>query len=210
MQPIPQSGLYYPNKFGRILIQMLESILGRNGVNSILNLANLPDRMDNLPPDDFERQFDFAELSSIIAALEEIYGVRGGRGLAMRAGNAAFTGALRDYGTLAGISNPMFKNLPLQVKLRVGLPAIARIISQLSDQISTVEEKDDQMIFSIQTCPACHGRSSESPACSFIQGLLQEGLKWVSDGGEFRVFESQCIAMGDPACVFFIDKEPIG
>lgn len=210
MQPIPQSGLYYPNKFGRILIQSLESVLGRNGVNSILNLANLPGRMENLPPDDFEKQFDFTELSSILAALEEIYGVRGSRGLAVRAGNAIFTGALRDYGALAGISNPAFKGLPLQVKLRVGLPAIARILSQLSDQISTVEEQDDRMIFSVQGCPACQGRQAESPECALILGLVQEGLKWITDGTEFRVTESQCLAMGDPVCAFTIGKEPHG
>jgi len=208
MQPIPQSGLYYPNKFGRILIQSLESVLGRNGVNSILNLANLPGRMDYLPQDDFEKQFDFTELSSILAALEEIYGVRGGRGLAVRAGNATFSAALRDYGALAGISNPVFKGLPLEVKLHVGLPAIARILSQLSDQISTVEEIDSRMIFSVHRCPACHGRHAESPECAFILGLLQEGLKCITDGNEFRVIESQCLAMGDPACIFTIDREP--
>lgn len=208
MQPIPQSGLYYPNKFGRIFIQSLESVMGHNGVNSILNLANLPGRMENLPQDDYEKQFDFAELSSILAALEEVYGLRGGRGLALRAGIAIFTGALRDYGALAGISNPVFKGLPLQVKLRVGLPAIARILSQLSDQISTVEEHDDRMIFSVRRCPACQGRQAESPECAFILGLLQEGLKWITDGSEYRVTETECIAKGDPACVFEIDKKP--
>ncbi len=208
MQPIPQSGLYYPNKFGRILIQSLESVMGRNGVNSILNLANLPGRMENLPQDDYEKQFDFAELSSILAALEEVYGLRGGRGLALRAGNDTFSSGLRDYGALAGISNPVFKSLPQQVKLRVGLPALARILNQLSDQFSTVEEKDDRLYFSVQRCPACHDRQAESPECAYILGLLQEGLKWITDGDKFRVTETECIAKGDPACVFEIDKKP--
>jgi predicted hydrocarbon binding protein len=207
MQPIPQSGLYYPNKFGRILIQSLESVMGRNGVNSILNLANRSDRMEDFPPDDIEKQFDFAELSSILAALEEVYGVRGGRGLATRAGNAVFSGALRDYGALAGISNPVFKSLPLQVKLRVGLPALARIVGQLSDQLSAVEEKEDRMYFIVERCPACHGRTADSPECAFVLGLLQESLKWITDGSEYRVMETECIALGDPACVFVINKE---
>ena len=86
MQPIPKSGLYYPNKFGRLTILSLEDVMGRNGVNAILNLANLPNLMENLPPDNLEKAFDFADVSAIMGALEEMYGPRGGRGLALRAG----------------------------------------------------------------------------------------------------------------------------
>jgi predicted hydrocarbon binding protein len=49
----------------------------------------------------------------------------------------------------------------------------------------------------------------DKPACFIAVGLLQEGLKWVSGGNEFRVNESKCIALGDPACEFIIQKEPI-
>jgi predicted hydrocarbon binding protein len=39
--------------------------------------------------------------------------------------------------------------------------------------------------------------------------LLQEALKWVSGGSEFRVNESKCVAVGDAVCEFVIQKEPI-
>jgi hypothetical protein len=74
MEPIPKSGLYYPNKIARIAILALEDVMGKNGLNAILNLANLPQLMDNYPPDNLERGFDFADFSSINAALEELYG----------------------------------------------------------------------------------------------------------------------------------------
>lgn len=210
MQPIPKSGLYYPNKFGRIMILSLENVMGRNGVNAILNLANLPHLMDNLPPDNLEKQFDFSELSAIMGALEEMYGPRGGRGLALRAGRATFSDGLRNFGALAGVGDLAFKVLPLQAKLRIGLPAMAKIFSQISDQLSTVEEKEDHFVYSIHRCPVCYGRHSDKPDCFIATGLLQEALKWVSGGGEFRVNESTCVAMGDTACDFIIYKEPIG
>lgn len=210
MQPIPKSGLYYPNKFGRIMILSLEDVMGRNGVNAILNLANLPNLMENLPPDNLEKQFDFADLSAVMGALEEMYGPRGGRGLALRAGRATFSDALRNFGALAGVGDLAFKVLPLQAKLRIGLPAMAKIFSQISDQLSTVEEKDDHLIYTIHRCPVCHGRHTDKPDCYIATGLLQESLKWVSGGSEFRVNESKCIAMGDPTCEFIVYKEPIG
>jgi hypothetical protein len=41
------------------------------------------------------------------------------------------------------------------------------------------------------------------------QGLLQEGLRWVSGGREFKVDMTTCIAKGDPMSRFIIYKEPI-
>ncbi|MCP4140583.1 MAG: 4-vinyl reductase [Chloroflexi bacterium] len=210
MSPIEDSGLYYPNKFGLIIIQALEDVMGRNGLNAILNLAGLKKYVEGYPPDNLEKAFDFAELSALGVALEEMYGPRGGRGLALRAGRATFSDALKDFGALAGAGDLAFKVLPLQAKLRIGLPAMAKIFSQISDQHSTVEEKDSEFVYTIHKCPVCWGRTgSDKPVCFIATGLLQEGLKWISGGNEFRVNESRCHAMGDEVCEFIIQKEPL-
>jgi hypothetical protein len=87
MEPIPKSGLYYPNKMARLALKALEDVMGKNGLNAILNLANLTTLIDNYPPDNLGREFDFADFSSIYGALEEMYGrVRPGAGDARRAG----------------------------------------------------------------------------------------------------------------------------
>jgi len=211
MEPIPKSGYYYSNKFVLITIKALEDVMGKNGVNAVLNLAHLPHLIDQYPPDNLEREFDFADFTALNQALEEMYGPRGGRGLALRAGRAAFADALRNFGALAGVGDLAFKVLPLQVKLRIGLPAMARIFSQITDQYSTVEEHENEFIYTIHRCPQCWGRSGlDKPVCFIGAGLLQEALKWVSGGNEFRVNESQCMAMGDPLCIYIIQKTPIG
>ena len=86
MSPVQKSGLYYPNKFGLITLKSLEEVMGKNGLNAILNLAGLNNYIDSYPPDNLDKGFDFAELSAIGTGLEEMYGPRGGRGLALRAG----------------------------------------------------------------------------------------------------------------------------
>ena len=210
MSPIQKAGLYYPNKFGLIMIKALEEVMGKNGLNAILNMAGLSATIDNYPPDNLEKQFDFADISSINIALEEMYGPRGGRGLALRAGRATFADALRNFGALAGAGDLAFKVLPLQAKIRIGIPAMAKIFSQVSDQLSTVEERENEFVYTIHKCPVCWGRSGvDKPVCFVAVGLLQEGLKWVSGGNEFRVNESKCIGLGDDVCEFIIQKEPI-
>jgi len=210
MDPIPKSGLYYPNKTARIAIFSFEDVMGKNGINAILNLANLPNLIDNYPPDNLAREFDFADFSAINGALEEMYGPRGGRGLALRAGRATFDEALRNFGALAGVGDLAFRVLPLPAKLRIGLPAMARIFSQTSDQLSTVAEKEDHYVYTIHRCPVCWGRKTDKPACFIATGLLQAGLKWLSGGNEFRVVQTTAHSCGDNVCDFNINKEPIG
>ena len=210
MASIPKSGYYYPNKFALIMIQALEDVMGKNGLNAILNLAGLGDLIDNYPPDNLNKEFDFADFSAINLALEDMYGPRGGRGLALRAGRATFDDALKDFGALAGAGDLAFKVLPLEAKLRIGVPAMAKIFSQMSDQLSTTEEREHEFIYTIHRCPVCWGRSGEDkPVCFVATGLLQAGLKWVSGGREFRVNESKCVAMGDDVCEFVIQKTPL-
>lgn len=208
MEPIPKSGLYYPYKFTRIAILALKDVMGVNGVNAMLNLANLSDLIDNLPPDNLERKFDFSDFSAISGALDEMFGLRGGRSMALRIGRATFDNGLKNFGALAGVSNPAFTGLPQQIKLRIGLPAMAKIFSQTSDQLSTVEEKPDRFIYTIQRCPVCWGRHTDIPACNYATGLLMASLKWVSGGSEFRVYQIAARSCGNETCQFVIPKEP--
>jgi predicted hydrocarbon binding protein len=210
MDPIPKSGVYYANKFAQISLDALEEVMGKNGLNAILNLAHLPELIENPPKGNLGREFDFADFSSINLALEEMYGPRGGRGLALRAGRATFDDALRNFGALAGVGDLAFKVLPLPIKLRIGLPAMAKVFSQVSDQYTTVEEQENQFVYTIHRCPVCWGRTgSDKPVCFIATGLLQAGLKWVSGGSEFRVNESKCFAMGHDRCEFIINKTPL-
>lgn len=209
MASLQKSGLYYPNKFGLIIIKSLEDVMGKNGLNAILNLAGVSHYIESLPPDNLEKGFDFAELSAIDQALEEMYGPRGGRGLALRAGRATFSDALRNFGALAGVADLAFVVLPLQAKLRIGLNAFAKMFVQLTDQETIVEERESDFVWTIKKCPCCWGRSNEDkPVCYISTGLLLESLKWVSGGNEFRVNETKCIAVGDDVCEFLIQKEP--
>jgi hypothetical protein len=206
---VPKSGYYYPNKIGRIYLQAMEEVMGRNGLNALLNLTGLRQYIQEFPPDNLVREFDFADFSNLNKGLDDIYGPRGGRGLALRGGRATFARGLKGFGALAGAGDLAFKVLPLSTKLKIGLPAMGRVFSQFSDQITRVENFDDHFIYTIDRCPVCWGQESDRPICFVAVGLLQEGLRWVSGGLEFRVEEIECFAGGGQACIFRIDKEPI-
>lgn len=210
MPRIEPSGYYYPNLIARIYLEAMEEVMGRNGLNAVLRLAGLSHLIDNYPPPNLSKEFDFADYSALNGALEEMYGPRGGRGLELRAGRASFARGLQGFGALAGVSDLAFRVLPLSIKLKVGVPAMAKIFTQFSDQESSVEDCGDYYAYIMNPCPVCWGRKADRPICFAGKGLLEEGLHWVSGGRRFRVDEIECVAMDGPTCTYAIYKEPIG
>jgi bacteriochlorophyll 4-vinyl reductase len=206
----PKSGYYFNNKFARVALETYEEVMGRNGLNAILHQAHLSNLIENYPPATPEREFDFGDFTALHVALEEIYGERGSHIIALRAGRATFKNVLKTFGALAGIGDPEFQELPLQTKVRIGLPALSKILMQFSDQLTEVAESEVAFFWTIQRCPICwNRRGTGKPVCHFWPGILQAMLNYVSGGLEFQINESQCCAAGDEACKFVISKEPI-
>jgi len=200
---------YYSNRMARIYLQALEDILGKNGVNALLNLARLKHWINNYPPNNFEREVSFEDFAALNQALDDVYGPRGGRGLGIRGGRATFKYVLKEYGAMLGISDLALRLMPLGMKMRVGLGIMAETFNRSSDQVVRLEEDNERFYYHIDRCPVCWTRRSQTPICYVALGLLQESLVWVSGGKNISVVETNCIARGDPTCLFVIDKKPL-
>jgi len=200
---------YYPNKIGRIILLAMEEIMGRNGVNAVLNLAKMRHLINNYPPNNFDKQFSFNEVAAIQQALEDMYGPRGGRGLALRAGRACFKYGLKEFGPVLGIADLAFRLLPLNMKLKVGAEVFADTFNKYSDQRVRLGEEDDRILWHNELCPICWGRSTDTPCCHLAVGIIQEALYWVSGGKNFSVQQIACAACGDGICTIAIDKKPL-
>lgn len=207
MASIPKSGYGYPNHAARIFLLELENLMGKNGVSAMLNRAGLGAWIAALPPDDAERGVDFAEFSALLASLDDLYGPRGGRGLARRAGWAAFPQLLTRLDPLKPLADLPSRAVPPTEKLQLALQALADGFTQASDLQCTVSDDGEAFSFHIQRCPACWGRKVEDgPACAAIVGLLDECVHWLFDGEPTRLEETECIAHGGTACSFRVPK----
>jgi predicted hydrocarbon binding protein len=204
-----KSGYYYPNLIAKIYLEAIEDVMGSNGIKALLNMAHMQHLIDNYPPGNLSKAFDFADFAHLNEAMEMMYGPRGGRALSLRAGRKAFDQGLKNFGPMVGIADVTFRMLPLKLRMKIGLGAMAKAFSSTSDQISYVEEKEDHFLYVIERCPVCWGRHSESPMCHAAMGIILEGLNWGTSGKKFKTAEVTCIGRGDPACNFTISKEPI-
>jgi predicted hydrocarbon binding protein len=200
---------HYPNRMGRIILLAMEEVLGRVGVNAVLNLAHLSGYIGKFPPDTPDLSIPFAHISALQEGLEHAYGPRAGRGLALRVGRACFKYGLREFGSELGLADVAFRLLPLSARLQKGSLAFAALFNNFTDQHVRLESDAHNIYWHIERCPLCWGRHTDGPVCSLAVGLIQEALYWVSGGKYFQVEEKTCIACGDSACTIVIDQTPM-
>jgi hypothetical protein len=204
-----EPGYTFPNKMGRIVLLALEEVMGRNGLNAVLNLARLPHLSGNYPPPDFKPGVSFDEMSRLLGSIDEMYGPRGGRMLHLRAGRACFSFGVKDLGGLLGLADVAFRVVPLEVRMRVGIEVLAEIMNRYSDQQIRLAAEEENFLWVTEHCGVCWERTTTYPACAMMVGLLQEAMYWVSGGRRFDVQETTCLAMGDETCTIALSKVPL-
>ena len=210
MISIEKSHKTYPNHPTRAFLLALVDVLGKNGVNAVLRIASLQRWIETYPAENFEREVDLSEFSSLNAALEEVYGSRGGHGLARRASKSTFDLTWKQHGALGDLQTTAFDSLPAQTSNKEGLTLFAEVLSAASDLECDVQEADNIILFRVQNCPVCWGRESSSPTCQGFVGLLEGCLLSLGSGKRFEVTEKDCSAAGGEACTFSINEEPVG
>jgi predicted hydrocarbon binding protein len=200
---------FYPNRMGRVILLAMDEILGRSGVNAVLHLAGLPGYINEYPPYNQDMRFPFEHISRLQVALENEFGPRAGRGLALRVGRACLKYGLLEFGPELGLTDLAFRMLPLQAKLIAGSEAFAALFNKFTDQRVNLRKDAQTITWQIERCPVCWERQSETPCCHLAVGLLQEALFWISAGRIFEAEEKTCVACGDSACTIVINRTPM-
>jgi predicted hydrocarbon binding protein len=188
----------------------MDDVMGQHGLRALLDLARLPQYQQAFPPDTLERQFDFAALAALNSALEDAYGARGGRGMALKIGRAAFARGMKEFGVMKGLHDPAFLALPMEKRVNYGLQALALVFNRFTDQQVQIMTEADSYLFRVEVSPFAWGRTADKPVCHALIGVIQECLSFASNGYEFYVRETACRAVGAEACIFRINKTAIG
>lgn len=193
----------------RIIFNGMEEVIGCSGVNMVLNRAGLGDTASPDACSHQEKLKLMTELSRVQDKLEDLYGVSGGRGLALRTGRACFSMGLQQFGKSLGLLELDYRLLPPLKKVHFGLQKISHFLNEESESIFKVEGNAGQFRWIVQDCPVCKQHHTEVPMCHLLIGLLQEFSYWASGGKNYNIIETECSAMGAEACVISIDKQPI-
>jgi predicted hydrocarbon binding protein len=200
---------FYPNRWPRIILMSTEEIVGVRGVAALLNLAGIPEYIGNYPPDNMKKEFPFEHVGKLQQAFWDMYGNRGARVFATRAGRKTFNDGLESFGKVAAAARAAMKIGSLERRISLGLAFFARFFNAVSDQRVTVDEDEKEWHWNLMRCPMCTGRESDSPVCHLAVGVLRGALENFADRNtHFRIAPTKCIAMGHEHGVIVIEKQP--
>ncbi len=201
---------FYPNKWGRVILTSADDIMGEKGVSALLRAAKLEQYIDNFPPDNMKKEFPFEHVSKTQEAFWEIFGARGARVFATRAGEQSFKDGLTQFKSVATAAEVAMKVGTMEAKAKIGLEFFSKFFNTVSDQVVSIEDDDKHYIWNIERCPMCWTRKDEKdPVCYLAVGVLQGAFSWVSEGKKFRMQPTECIASGAKRGVIKIEKVPV-
>jgi hypothetical protein len=197
-----------PHTFARISLDLLGELLGRHGVRALLRRAGLTEWIDAPPQLSLTETLAGSSFSKMMAALEDLYGMRGGRGLGRRTGAALVDRSLKDVGALAGLEEEEFQRLPLRSRARLGLGALRRVLAQLGTMPSEVTVAGDRLAFTLTDCPYCASRTMESAGCSPLLGMVEATLRRAVPELPWLPEETACRSVSGDVCEVAVSLPP--
>jgi len=194
----------------RLWLETIESVVGPNGLKSILNYGHIERYIDYLPPDNDKLEIPLEDLHSLYISLLELFGQKGARSLQLRIGREFIRIGVTKRPTIAKALKLSTRLLPEQKRMRLALEKFAeeferRQPSPLYTPRMEVQEEENCFLLVDKDNFESNGVTSEQPMCATCVGRLQYLVEWIT-GHEHEVKEVECRAMGDLADVFRISK----
>jgi hypothetical protein len=213
----PVTELSIVDSYMRWALQAAEEVVGEKGMHIVLREANLTQLIGNYPPNEPQvlSHFTFRNYADLCTALLTFFG-RAGRSMTLRIGRKSAEFAVEQQSATFGLSTlaKASRLLPLNQQQKAGLIMMQNGLKRLSQDVGQerplrLEDRGDKFAYIDETCPMCAGKTADSPICWVHNGVLVQAALWLT-GKEFEVQEVACRAMGAPACVWEIMKQPKG
>jgi predicted hydrocarbon binding protein len=191
-----------------ISLLSLEEILGKNGLNALLNYGNIKRFLDEFPPNNDKTEIPMAEFMSLFRSMLDIFGERGTRTLLYNAGRKSFRVTLEKNPALIGFINLGLKVLSPRKRAEKAL----KVVTKAGDKLFGIQQKftvlENGFRTEITDCFWCKGLKTADPVCHAEVGFEAELVNWAAGGDiEYDVREVTCIARGDASCTFMVTEK---
>jgi predicted hydrocarbon binding protein len=194
----------------RMWLETIQNIIGSNGLNAILNHANLQKYRDDFPPDNDEMEIPLEDVKNLRLSLIDLFGSKGAWGLQLRVGReitrifvkrrSGMTKAIQ----LAGRLLPEKKRIQLVLEKYME-QAQKMTPSSLEAARFEFREEEDYFLLIDKDRYESEGMESPTPVCGILVGTFQGMIEWIT-GHRHKVEEIECRAMGHSADVFRVWK----
>jgi hypothetical protein len=150
------------------------------------------------------------QIMELQKALEAVYGIHAGQGLALRSGRAWVKYGLRFFRDELGWNRSEFRLLPRPVRIQRGLEGLASWMDRVFMEKFFVTRSLDGWLWQIHDCPLVIEPGGEFPCCYWMIGVLEETLQRLGDGKIYLVRALPSPPQKAPVCLFEIPARSLG
>ena len=191
-------------------LETIQTIVGPNGLKSILHYAHLEKYIDNFPPDNDLLEIPAEDARKLFLALYELFGSKGSRSLSLQAGREFARIGIEGRSGLVKAVLLAARLAPEERKMRLVIEKTVETgnkwyTSSESGPLIELKEDDNYFIVYHKDRFESEGISSQEPVCGIYTGMFQYLMEWITRH-KHEVKEIECRAMGHPADVFRIEK----
>jgi predicted hydrocarbon binding protein len=172
----------------RIVLDGIEDVVGRNGLNALLNYGKMSRLIDDRPDYSFDVNFTDSEYAAVTSSIHAIIGSKGSK-VIMRQVGIATARRIIDAGILDSLTD-----FEKEEKLLKALE-----IYVMASQRGRVTIEGGNIVFDNDKCTTCLNITDNVPVCTFVNGIIDELAKWAGVKDKKSV-ETKCKAMGDDTC----------
>lgn len=198
----------FPNQLFYMILVTAEEVLGKPGLNAILNYSGMTKFRDKFPPNNMEEEHPSGDFSALMRGFIDVMGEQGVRPIMFRGGIKGFEIMNEQFPTLFNIDGitpkERYADEAFQEFRRIyGIMVDASRV--IEGDIFTYYDVDEGVVLEIEPCPWCVGVSAKKPICHAQLGFQFGIARWVM-GREIKVQETHCIATGDEMCRFVMHR----
>ncbi len=198
-----------PNPALRVLLLSVEQVMGADGMEAMLNAADLSQYLGNDLPNNPEHRATFSQYGRIEQAVEDFYGPRGARAILLRVGYSFFQNGMKEQPAALERGGQALKSIPFvstQSKMRLLLRQMVVAANEMLNQPARLEEDADGFMIVMEQCMCEYRPRHQLPCCLVAVGTFAEGIKWLT-GKPFEVQEITCLNLGADACRYRLAKQ---
>lgn len=197
-----------PNQLLHVAFITAEDIIGKNGLNSVLNYAGLQKFIGNYPPNDFEMTHGNMDFIQLATGIIGVFGEKGARPILFRGGIRAFEILYEQFPALFAMEGiEAHDTTPERLfdeYKRIYKSAVDASVHVHGD-IYKFYDCPEGATLEISPCHWCLNLKTEKPIC-FVQTGIQQGFARLIFGQTIKIEETMCIGAGDPMCKFMIHR----
>jgi predicted hydrocarbon binding protein len=203
-----------PSMLMNILIGQVDEMMGRRSLLMLLRQTELSEYADHPPPMDETLSITVEQYGKFIASIYDIFGARGAKPIFLRGGRLGAAEIRRQRPTKFAVAGTALKLLPSGKRMQLVLSQLAEQGEDLYGTPHHLHDEGDAFVIEMPGCPYCADITRRSVAenkpvskqvCHIPLAVIEEMMEWVT-GQKHLVEETECIAMGAPACRFRVTK----